>query len=212
MRITQLEQSGVLITTAKGTTIAIDIAAMTPLQKIIGKSVDLMLVSHIHGDHFSPEHIATLAPKALYLGAECAAAVADVRDFVSIERIIGTGEVIHHDDVRIEVFSVDHGPNVTSPLAENFGFLITAGADSLYFAGDMYYPSGLDVSRLDVDVALLPVGTFYTFGPEEAVSFAQSFKRLGCVIPMHYEKKPETQASFHELAARAGVPSLTPTE
>ena len=211
MRITQLQQSGVIITTANGTRIAIDIGSMTPLTDLVDKTVDIMLVSHIHADHFSPDHITALQPKTLCLGVECAAAVSDRTDFISVERLMKVGDVFTVKDVTVEVFSVDHGPNVTSPLAENFGFLITAAEDSLYFAGDMFYPSGLDVSQLDVDVALLPVGTFYTFGPEEAVAFARSFKHVGCVLPMHYEKQPESYDIFHTLAPRAGIATL-PTE
>ncbi len=63
----------------------------------------------------------------------------------------------------------------------------------------MFYPSGMDVSKLEVDYAMFPIGTFYTFGPEEALSFAKQFKQIGKIIPMHYEKKPETKERFAGL-------------
>ena len=77
--------------------------------------------------------------------------------------------------------------------------IATKNGDSVYFAGDMFYPSGMGVSELEVAMALLPVGGFYTFGPEEAVAFAKSFKKIGKVLPMHYHKNPETKEEFIKL-------------
>jgi len=33
----------------------------------------------------------------------------------------------------------------------------------------MFYESGIDVSELEVDITLIPVGAFYTFGPKEVL-------------------------------------------
>jgi L-ascorbate metabolism protein UlaG (beta-lactamase superfamily) len=104
------------------------------------------------------------------------------------------------ENIKVQVFNVDHGPNVSAPLKENFGFLFAVDNQTIYFAGDMFYESGVDVSDLEVDFALLPVGTFYTFGPQEAFDFAKKFKKIGKIIPMHYEKEPETREQFFELA------------
>jgi L-ascorbate metabolism protein UlaG (beta-lactamase superfamily) len=87
---------------------------------------------------------------------------------------------------------------------ENFGFLIEVDDKKVYFAGDMYYSSGIDVSNLEVDIALIPVGTFYTFGPREAVAFSREFKKIGKVVPMHYEKTPESAEEFIKLAINEG--------
>jgi L-ascorbate metabolism protein UlaG (beta-lactamase superfamily) len=66
-------------------------------------------------------------------------------------------------------------------------------------------PSGIDVSSLEADIVLVPVDGFYTFGPQEAVDFVRTFKCVGSVYPMHYEKTPEAHAEFVELAGRAGL-------
>jgi len=109
------------------------------------------------------------------------------------------GDVIDVEDIQILFFNVEHGPNVSVPLLENFGFLIKVDSKAVYFAGDMFYQSGIDVTNLEVDYALLSVGTFYTFGPQEAFEFAKKFKKIGKIIPMHYEKTPETNGQFIEL-------------
>ncbi len=204
MNIRRFEQSGLIIANAAGKTLAVDIAAYTPLEKLEGVLVDAMLVSHIHGDHFSIEHIKTLSPKKVYVGSECKEALGEGPfPFDVIE--VKAGESIDIEGTRVTPFEVDHGPNASQKPRENFGFLFENDGDSIYFAGDMFYPSGIDVSELEVATALLPVGGFYTFGPAEAVAFAISFKKIGKVLPMHYHKNPETKAEFIAHAAEAGV-------
>ncbi len=163
-----------------------------------------MLVSHIHGDHFSLEQIKALSPKKLYLNQECMETLGE--ETLSAEIVqVKAGDETMIDSIKVQFFNVDHGPNVSAPLKENFGFLIIADNKTVYFAGDMFYESGVDVSNLEVDIALLPVGTFYTFGPQEAFDFAKKFKRIGKVTPMHYEKIPETREQFIKLVVAEGL-------
>ncbi len=71
MKLTKFEQSGFILETSKGFRLAFDIGNKTPVEKLRGITVDAMLVSHIHGDHFSLEQNKALAPKKLYLNQEC---------------------------------------------------------------------------------------------------------------------------------------------
>lgn len=209
MKLTKLEQSGFIIETAKGYKLAVDIGSYTPLEKLEGIVLDAMIVSHIHGDHFSVEHIKQLSPKKLYVNSECIEALGEESlSSEIIETKIGDSLVI--DDIRVQFFDVDHGPNVKRKPKENFGLLIEIDGKKIYFAGDMFYPSGIDVSNLEVDIALVPVGTVYTFGPQEALSFIQQFKKAETVIPMHFENNPETKGEFVKLAEfkRISVDSL----
>lgn len=207
MRLTKFEQSGFIFEADNGFRLALDIANKTPLSKLAGVQCDVMLVSHIHGDHFSPEHINALSPAKLYINQECQDSLTE--DTLPCEIVtIKEGDILDIGGIHTQVFSVDHGPNV-NPLKENYGFLLSADNQSVYFAGDMFYPSGIEVSTLEVTKALLPVGTFYTFGPEEAAIFAKQFKRIGNIIPMHYEKKPETREEFIKLVRQAGLNTET---
>lgn len=203
MKLTKFEQSGFILETDKGFRLAFDIGNKTPIEKLQGVTADAMLVSHIHGDHFSLDQIKALSPKKLYLNQECIETLGE--ESLSSEIVqVKLGDEITIDDIKVQFFNVDHGPNVSAPLQENFGFLIRADDKTIYFAGDMFYESGIDVSNLEVDIALLPVGTFYTFGPEEALAFTKKFKRIGKVTPMHYEKTPETREQFINLAVAHG--------
>ncbi len=206
MRIKQFEQSGFIIETNSSFTLALDIGSYTPIEKLEGIKVDGMIVSHLHGDHFSLEQIKKLSPKKLYLSRECIALLGE--ESIAPEIVeVKMGDALTIGDaseVKVQIFTVDHGPNIKIVPKENFGFLFEVDGEKVYFAGDMFAQSGIDVSELEVDYALIPVGTFYTFGPDEALAFAKKFKRIGKVIPMHYEKTPETKDVFVALAKEAG--------
>lgn len=205
MNITRFEQSGLIIENATGKTLAVDIASYTPITKLEGISVDAMIVSHIHGDHFSIEHIKKLAPKKIYLGSECIEALQG-ESLVSELIEVKAGESVDIEGTHVTPFEVDHGPNASKRPRENFGFLFENDGDSIYFAGDMFYPSGIDVSDLEVTTVLLPVGGFYTFGPEEALAFAKRFKKIGIVSPMHYENNPSAKEEFIKSASTENLP------
>ncbi|MEN9649763.1 MAG: hypothetical protein RL094_730 [Candidatus Parcubacteria bacterium] len=203
MKITQLEQSAFIIETNAGYKLAVDVGSYTPSEKLDGVSVDAMLVSHIHGDHFSIPHIQKLNPKKLYLNEECIEAIGEEQ--ISSEIVqVKVGDTVNIEDITVQLFDVDHGPNIKLRPRENFGCVIKVDGQTIYFAGDMFYPSGIDVSDLEVDIALIPVGTFYTFGPQEALAFSKQFKKIGKILPMHYVKTPETREEFIKLAVDAG--------
>ncbi len=199
MKLTKYEQSGFMLETDSGFRLAFDIGNKTPLDKLEGVTADAMIVSHIHGDHFSLDQIKKISPKQLYLNKECIEMLGEevLPGEINQVRVGGNIEI---GGISVIFFNVDHGPNISVPLLENFGFVIKADGESIYFAGDMFYESGIDVADLEVDYALLPVGTFYTFGPEEAFDFAKKFKTIGKIISMHYEKIPETKDQFLKLA------------
>lgn len=191
MQLQKFAQSGLLLTSQNGFKLAIDIAAATPVEQLADVSADAMLVSHIHGDHCSAPQIQVLAPVTLYTGAECIEALAPNLTGIAVSEIVA-GEIVTIGDFVVTPFEVDHGPNAAKIPAQNFGFLIKEAdtEETLYFAGDMFLPSGIPVADLSVTYACLPVGGHYTFGHEAAFAFAKQFKSIGEVIPMHYEPFP----------------------
>ncbi len=203
MKLTKFEQSGFVIETNEGKHLALDIGVFTALERLEGLSADAMIVSHMHSDHFSVPHIEKLAPRKLYLSEECGSLLP--ADFLGSEITkIASGEEIDILGIKTKIFEVDHGPNVSVKPKENFGFLFEVDGIKIYFGGDIFYPSGIDVGSLEVDIVLVPVGTFYTFGPREALEFVKKFNKIGKVIPMHYHKTLETKDEFIRIGAEAG--------
>ncbi len=203
MKITKFEQSGFIIESENGFKLGIDIGVYTPLEKLVGISCDAFIASHIHGDHFNIDRIKALTPKRVFLNAECMETLGEESLSFEITQA-KVGGNIAVGDFQVDFFNVDHGPHVSAPLKENFGLLITVDDQTIYFAGDMYNPSGIDVTDLEVDYALLPVGGHYTFGPQEALDFAKKFKKIGAIVPMHYQKNnfvdPARKEEFVEIA------------
>jgi len=200
MKLTKFEQSGFILETENGFRVAIDIAIKTPLEKLENiPAVDAFLVSHIHPDHFSAEHINKLKPATVCLNSECIDGWGEQPMPFELKKV-ASGDAIDLGPISIEYFNVDHGPNIPEPI-ENHGFIITVDGQKIYFAGDMYYPSGIDTSNLEVDYAILPVGDFYTFNPETAYAFAKTFKKIGTLIPMHDRGEVEKTDAFVALAS-----------
>jgi len=206
MTITTYEQSGLIITSDNGHKLAIDIGALTPLEKLNDVTVDSMLVSHIHADHCSAERVQTLAPDMIYTGAQCSSALAEINlPITEIEE----GNSFTAADFIVTPFEVDHGPNAPVVPAQNFGFLIEVDEKKIYFAGDMYIPSGISVTDLSVDVALLPVGGHFTFDAQAALAFANQFKQISTIYPMHYEAVGPIDTTAANVFAQLAADSFT---
>ena len=54
-----------------------------------------------------------------------------------------------------------------------------------------------------VDVALLPIGGYYTMGIDDAVRAAEMIE-AGTLVPMHYNTFPAIQASPEEFREKCG--------
>lgn len=200
MVLTKFEQSGFILENSTGFRLAWDIASYTPLADLAGMDpVDAVLVSHIHPDHFSPEHIAALKPKDVYVNQECNDALGE-QDLPYAIHIIKPGHKLNLQDIAVECFAADHGPNTNGPVQDNMGFIFAIEGQTIYFAGDMFYPSGPAPAKLAVDIALIPIGGFYTFAPPDALAYANSFQKIGTVVPIHYDIKPEACPEFVKLA------------
>ena len=97
-----------------------------------------------------------------------------------------------------------------NPLSDPCGYVITL-SDGLrvYHAGDTNVFSDMALIRelYEPDVALLPIGDFYTMGPREA-AMACELLRVPRVIPMHWGTFPAligTPAALREAIARRGL-------
>lgn len=92
--------------------------------------------------------------------------------------------------------STDDGQYAGAPAS----ILLNIDGKTIYHAGD----TGLNRDMKTIgeiyfpDVALLPVGDFYTMGPKEA-SFAAKWLNTKKVIPMHYNTFPPIKIDINEF-------------
>jgi L-ascorbate metabolism protein UlaG (beta-lactamase superfamily) len=141
---------------------------------------DVILVSHEHDDHCSPEDIERIrGPKTVIVASATAAGKleGDVRALRP-----GESEVV--GEVRIEaVPAYNIGKQFHPREAQHVGFVVTIGGERVYHAGDTDRIP--EMKEIDCDVALLPVGGTYTMNAEEA---AQAAADIGprVAVPMHW--------------------------
>lgn len=103
------------------------------------------------------------------------------------EVIRGVGEWTLHG-VRIRGVAAFHDPKGGKERGKNVIFKLEVDRVVLAHFGDLGHALTAEQLRPleDVQVALLPVGGFYTVGPKEAKEVVQALPSLRVVIPMHY--------------------------
>jgi L-ascorbate metabolism protein UlaG (beta-lactamase superfamily) len=149
-------------------------------------TADLILVSHEHGDHCSPDDVAKISGPNTVIVASVGSAAKLVGDV----RVLGAGESITVGAVKVDAvpaYNVDkfRAPGVPfHPKASaHNGYVVSAPVGRIYFAGDTDHIS--EMADVACDVALLPVSGTYVMTAEEAAEAAQTIDP-GVAVPMHY--------------------------
>lgn len=140
----------------------------------------LVLVSHSHYDHYSPEDIAKIS------GAETKLiASADVVTKEKNGEMILNGLSVDLGSVRVSGVAAYNTSKQFHPKANNWvGFVIEVGSKRIYYAGDTDLTDEMK-SLKEIDVALLPVGGTYTMDATEAAE-ATKYIKPKIAIPYHW--------------------------
>lgn len=140
---------------------------------------DIILVTHSHYDHCSPQDVAKVQKKGTVIVtvADCA------RKFGGDVRILKPGDSLKIDEVTIEAVAAYNTDKPNHPKAADWvGFIIEMGGSRIYHAGDTDLIPEMD--EIKADIALLPVAG-PTMTAEEAAQAAERIKPQ-VAIPMHY--------------------------
>jgi len=140
----------------------------------------LVLVSHSHYDHYSPDDIAGIS------GAETKlVASADVVAKEKTGQMIGQGRTVDLGNVRVSGVAAYNPGKQFHPKANNWvGFIIEVGSKRIYYAGDTDLTDEMKALE-KIDVALLPAGGTYTMDATEAAE-ATSHIMPKLAIPYHW--------------------------
>jgi L-ascorbate metabolism protein UlaG (beta-lactamase superfamily) len=190
---------------ADGATVYID-----PYRVSDGAKADLILITHAHYDHFSPQDVDRLSHDGTWLVAPAAVAERARGHVLSI----APGEVVRPEvgGGVVEVAAVaayntskrDGAGNVFHPREAGWvGYELNVRGERLYHSGDTdVIPEMDDVTG--VDLALLPVSGVYVMTPEEA---AEAARRIGprLAVPMHWGEHIGTYEDARAFADEAPV-------
>lgn len=139
----------------------------------------LVLVSHEHYDHCSPDDVERLSgPHTLVVANPGAAAK------LKGARTIRAGERLELGGVTIEAVPAYNIDKKFHPKAAgHVGYVLSLGGERLYFAGDTDRIP--EMKNIRCDVALLPVSGTYVMTAAEAVLAFQDIQPA-VAVPMHY--------------------------
>lgn len=160
-----------------------------PLAAVSANEVeaDMIFVTHGHGDH-----VGDAVSIARRTGAQvCCPIELGEAVFVPAGISVVSGNLGGWTKTpfgRVKLTAAIHGSGVAGGLA--CGFLFEMGGKKIYHAGDTALTSDMALLAAEgIDVALLPIGDFYTMGPEDALRAVEMI-RPGLTIPMHFNTMP----------------------
>jgi L-ascorbate metabolism protein UlaG (beta-lactamase superfamily) len=170
---------------------------------------DVILVTHHHYDHFSPQDVERLSTDKTWLIGPPTVAERVSGQVVSV----APGQLVEPDNVRgIDVRAVaayntskrDNDGNPFHPReAGGVGFDVRVRGERLYHAGDTDVIPEMDEVH-GVEVALLPVSGVYVMTAGEAAEAARRIQPK-VAVPMHWGEHIGTRAAALKFARSAPV-------
>lgn len=172
--ITWLGHDGFLIK-GNGKAIVID-----PFQVTQCELADIILVTHEHYDHCSPDDIRKIQKASTVIVTEADSA----RKLSGDVRVVQPGDKLTVSGIPIEAVPAYNTNKNFHPEQNGWlGFVVTVDGVRIYHAGDTDLIPEMD--SLKTDIAFLPVSGTYVMTAEEAVEAAKTIKPK-LAIPMHF--------------------------
>ncbi len=179
------------------------------------KDADYVIVTHNHFDHIGGN--GNNLPDAFAIAKRTKAKVVGI-----FEMSVAAQKAGLKDAIGMNIGSIaDLGPikvGLTTAIhsGDEAGVIIKADNVTIYHAGDtaLFSDMKLIKEQHKPDIALLPIGGFFTMGPEEA---AKAADMIGAkvTIPMHYNTFPpikQDAKKFARLVKKSNVKILSPGE
>lgn len=141
---------------------------------------DLILITHAHYDHFSPDDVRLIQKDTTQIFAP-----ADVAAKLKHATAVEPGGQYSFEEIRIATVPAYNLGKEFHPKKNRWvGYIITlSNGQRIYHSGDS--DAVPEMRTIAVDVALLPCGGTYTMTAREAAEIANVFKPK-LLIPMHW--------------------------
>jgi len=156
----------------------------------------VILITHAHNDHVGD---------AVEIAKRCNSTVVttlELAGWLSEQGVTSVGGnfggTVSFPGGTAKIVPAWHTSSFTTPegtIAQGIpaGLVVTFSGKTMYFAGDTALFRDMQlIGDEKLDLAVLPIGDFYTMGPKDAVRAAK-FLRAKTVIPCHYNTFPAIQ-------------------
>jgi len=155
------------------------------------KKADVVCVTHDHGDHLGDAVAICRQTGATFVGIYELGVFAEEN---GVKKVVGIniGGTVDVKGISISLVQASHSSGRGAPT----GFVIKAEGKTIYHAGDtgLFGDMSLIGENHRPDVALIPIGNYYTMGPTEAAEAVKLIKPA-VVIPMHFQTFPVLEPS-----------------
>jgi L-ascorbate metabolism protein UlaG (beta-lactamase superfamily) len=170
---------------------------------------DLILVTHIHFDHFDPATLEALVPAggkpALVVPKTVAEKIPETLQSRTTVTILANGEKTEAAGIAIEAvpaYNTTADKAKFHPRGRDNGYILTLGGKRIYIAGDT--EDSPEMRALEgIDVAFLPMNQPYTMTIQQAAGAIRQFKPR-IVYPYHYRSGDGTKADLEQLKKLVG--------
>ena len=162
------------------------VVMVDPFQISDTKPADLILISHEHFDHNSPDDLAKIQKSDSVIVTDSASAskLKGDKKITSEIKVAAPGDRLTVKGVEIEVGPAYNTNKDFHPKAAGMlSFVFKLDGVRYYHAGDTDFIP--EMKQLDVDIAFLPVSGTYVMTADEAVQAAKAINPK-IAIPMHY--------------------------
>lgn len=167
---------------------------------------DLILITHDHGDHCSPEDVAKIQKESTII-VTIEAAAAELSGEI---KLVKPGDELTVKGIHISTvpaYNINKFRSSGVPFhpreSNHVGFIITVDGKRIYHAGDTDCIP--EMESIDVDIAMLPVSGKYVMTADEAVEAAAIIKPK-VALPMHVGRRAASMAHAEHFKEKTSVP------
>ncbi|SCX15185.1 L-ascorbate metabolism protein UlaG, beta-lactamase superfamily [Lachnospiraceae bacterium YSD2013] len=166
-----------------------------------------VLITHDHYDHFSVKDIEKVVNKntVLVVPRKMVEKAREVESLVAKIETVKPEISKNIDGLELETVPMY---NIMKPfhpkVAEWVGYIVTVAGSRIYIAGDI--DAIKEAKEVKCDVALVPVGGFYTMDAKKAAGLINTMKPK-VAIPVHYGNLVGTAKDGEEFAKHVKEPT-----